>query len=71
MLSLTPSISGITQQMPRTIRSISTPARPALSSALMIALSEREFIFATMRAPRPARACPRSRSIKSSNVGAS
>ena len=33
--------------------------------------TEREFIFATMRAPRPARACPHSRSIRSSNVGAS
>ena len=57
MFSLTPGIPVFKQQMPRTIRSIFTPAALASYSAAIISLSQSEFIFAIMAAGRPSIAC--------------
>ena len=59
MFSETPGMPGRSAQMPRTIRSICTPAREARYSASMTCGSTSAFIFAMMRAGRPARACSR------------
>ena len=52
-----PGTPGRRQQMPRTTRSISTPARLASYSASMISPSTSEFIFIQIAAGRPALAC--------------
>ena len=57
MFSETPGTPGRSAQMPRTIRSIFTPAIDARYSAWMICGSISAFILAMMRAGRPARAC--------------
>ena len=58
-----PGMPGRRQQMPRTIRSISTPALDASHSASMTSPSTRLFILATMRAGSPARAFAASRAM--------
>jgi len=67
MRSLTSGSPGRRQQIPRTIKSMSTPARDARYNAAMTSASVIAFIFATMRAGRPARACSDSRAINSRN----
>ena len=52
MFSLNPGTPGRRQQMPRTIRSIWTPAWDAAYSSSMSSASTRLFIFRMMR-PRP------------------
>ena len=64
MFSLTPGSCGRRQQMPRTIKSIFTPAWEASYSAWMTFSSTSELIFTMMRPGRPARAWSRSRSMK-------
>ena len=64
-LSLMPGTPGRRQQMPRTIRSIDTPACDARYSASIVSVSATAFILATIRPPRPARANAASRSISS------
>ncbi len=54
MFSLTPLMPVLRQQMPRTIRSIFTPAEAALYSAAITSWSQREFILAMIRADLPA-----------------
>ena len=54
--SLTPSTPGRRQQMPRTFRSIGTPACDARYSASIERWSTSEFIFIAMRASSP-RSC--------------
>ena len=54
MRELTPGNPGRRQQMPRTMRSISTPASDARYSASMISASTSAFILPTIRALRPA-----------------
>src|SRR5712692_9639558 len=56
MFSDSPSTSGRRQQMPRTIRSILTPAVLAAYSSSIRRRSTRPFIFAMIRPGRPARA---------------
>ena len=53
IFSLTPGTPGRRQQMPRTIRSILTPAHEASYSALMIFSSTSELIFAMIRPGLP------------------
>ena len=65
MLSVRPGTPGARQQKPRTIRSIGTPAWDARTSVAQISGSSSWFIFAMMRAGRPARWCSISRSISS------
>src|SRR6266550_517439 len=50
--SLTPGIPGRRQQMPRTMRSISTPACDAAYNASIASTSTNAFIFAMIRADR-------------------
>ena len=52
IFSLTPGIPTRRQQIPRTIRSIFTPLADASYSAAIMPGSQREFIFATIRASR-------------------
>ena len=61
--SLTPGTPGRKQQIPRTMRSMLTPAWDASYSARMMAGSTSAFILATMLAGRPSRACSASRRI--------
>ena len=63
MFSLTPSMPMRRQQMPRTFRSIRTPACEARYSASMQRLSVSEFIFMTIRACWPASCAATVRSI--------
>ena len=58
-----PGMPGRSAHTPRTMRSIFTPAREARYSASIACGSTSAFIFAMMRAGRPARACSASRSI--------
>ena len=53
IFSLIPGMPTFRQQIPRTIRSIFTPAADARYSAAMISRSHREFIFATICAFSP------------------
>ena len=64
MPSLTPRIPGFSEQMPRTISSISTPAWLARYSSCTTFWSSSEFTFATIRAGLPARAWSASRAIR-------
>ena len=59
MFSETPGMPGRSAHTPRTMRSIFTPAREARYSASITCGSTSAFIFAMMRAGRPARACSR------------
>ena len=68
IFSLTPGIPTLRQQIPRTIRSIFTPAADASYNASIIPGSQREFIFATMRASRPCCACFFSLAIRCRNL---
>lgn len=63
MRSETPAIPGFRPQMPRTIRSIRTPACDARYSAWITRGSVSAFILAMIRAGRPARASSASKSI--------
>ena len=54
MFSVRPGTPGARQQKPRTIRSIGTPACEARDSSAHISGSSSWFIFATIRAGRPA-----------------
>ena len=67
IVSLTPATPGLRQQMPRTLRSIGTPAWEARYSASMQRWSTSEFIFMRMRACLPAACAATVRSISSSN----
>ena len=51
--SVSPGIPGRIQQIPRTIRSISTPARDASATLCMKSISVTEFIFIRIRPPLP------------------
>ena len=53
IFSLKPGTPAFRQQMPLMIISILTPAQDASYNAVMISLSQREFIFAMMWAGRP------------------
>ncbi len=75
MFSEMPGSPGRRQQIPRTIRSICTPAREAEQRAVIAVGSTSAFILAMIRAGSPASACRRSRSIRvirrsASSVGA-
>ena len=63
MFSETPSIPGRSEQNPRTISWIRTPAWEARYRALMTSVSMSWFILAMMAALRPALACSISASI--------
>ncbi len=67
MRSETPSTPGTRQQAPRTIRSISTPARDASYSASIAPLSTIALHLITIRAGAPVRALAASRSTSSLN----
>ena len=57
--------------MPRTTRSMATPAREARYNASMISGSASAFSLAQIAAGRPARACAASASINSKSVARS
>ena len=65
MFSETPSTPGRRQQIPRTLRSIRTPACEASYSAWMQRASTSEFIFSAIRASSPASWAAAVRSISS------
>ena len=66
--SVRPGTPGARQQSPRTIRSTGTPACEAAERSAQISGSSSWFIFATIRAGRPARWCSISRSISRSKL---
>ena len=65
MFSLSPGTPGRIAQIPRTTASTGTPACEARYRESMITSSTTEFIFSRIRAGRPSRWCPISRSIRS------
>ena len=69
MFSERPGTPGRRVHMPRTIKSICTPARLASYRARMMPGSISEFILAMMRAGRPARASAVSAAMRSSSMG--
>ena len=71
IFSLTPGIPTRRQQIPRTIRSIFTPLADASYSAAIMPGSQREFIFATIRASLPCRAFFVSLPIRRKNLSRS
>ena len=64
IFSLIPGIPVFRQQMPRTIRSIFTPAAAAAYKAAITSLSHREFILAMIWAFCPFLACYASMAIR-------
>ena len=66
--SVFPGTPARTQQMPRTIMSMRTPAQLASSSFRMMSRSEMELFLRIMEAGRPRRAALMTRSISSSRT---
>ena len=67
MFSLTQGTPGRSAQMPRTIRSIDTPACDARYSIRMMPTSQSELHLTMIRAGRPWRACVISRATSFAN----